>query len=184
MPFEQALAALTKPVVLIAGRQRDKGFKSPSVARSLVKDKVKSAASVSGEKMAREHQSAHGTAQHQLRDRSFVCRRGRTRARPSPGRGDVVLFFPSHRPSTCFKATPTAATNSARWCKHCRNEDDKNPAFFQKKEIPGRDGASSGVGCICRNGLLWHSRAQHEVVPRALLVCCFCMSLRCRQLLR
>jgi UDP-N-acetylmuramoylalanine--D-glutamate ligase len=95
---EKALAAQTKPVVLIAGG-KDKGFTFDPL-RSLAKDKVKSAVLI-GEMAESIRRSWHGAVKSQIAT-SLADAVGRAQAAAEPG--DVVLFSPGTSSFDMFKS--------------------------------------------------------------------------------
>jgi UDP-N-acetylmuramoylalanine--D-glutamate ligase len=115
---EKALAAQTKPVVLIAGG-KDKGFTFDPL-RSLVKDKVKSAVLI-GEMAESIRRSWDGAVKSEIAT-SLADAVERARSLASPA--TLSCSLRAHHRSTCSKATPIAAINFANWCKRSRNETD------------------------------------------------------------
>ncbi len=95
---EKALAALTKPVVLIAGG-KDKGFNFDPL-RSLVKDKVKSAVLI-GEMAESIKRSWDGAANCEI---ATSLADAVERARGLARAGDVVLFSPGTSSFDMFKS--------------------------------------------------------------------------------
>ncbi len=95
---EKALAAQTKPVVLIAGG-KDKGFNFDPL-RSLVKDKVKSAVLI-GEMAESIKRSWHGAANCEI---ATSLADAVERARGLARAGDVVLFSPGTSSFDMFKS--------------------------------------------------------------------------------
>jgi UDP-N-acetylmuramoylalanine--D-glutamate ligase len=95
---EKALAAQTKPVVLIAGG-KDKGFTFEPL-RSLVKDKVKSAVLI-GEMAENIRRSWDGAVKSEI---ATSLADAVERARDRAGAGDVVLFSPGTSSFDMFKS--------------------------------------------------------------------------------
>jgi UDP-N-acetylmuramoylalanine--D-glutamate ligase len=95
---EKALAAQTKPVVLIAGG-KDKGFNFEPL-RSLVKEKVKAVVLI-GEMAGRIARDWEGAAPCQ---RASSLADAVERARAAAGPGDVVLFSPGTSSFDMFKS--------------------------------------------------------------------------------
>jgi UDP-N-acetylmuramoylalanine--D-glutamate ligase len=95
---EKALAAQTKPVVLIAGG-KDKGFTFDPL-RSLVKDKVKSAVLI-GEMAGSIRRSWDGAVKSEI---ATSLADAVERARSLAGPGDVVLFSPGTSSFDMFKS--------------------------------------------------------------------------------
>src|SRR3954454_9659607 len=95
---EKALAAQTKPVVLIAGG-KDKGFTFDPL-RSLVKDKVKSAVLI-GEMAESIRRSWHGVVRSEI---ATSLADAVERARSLATAGDVVLFSPGTSSFDMFKS--------------------------------------------------------------------------------
>ena len=115
---EKALAAQSKPVVLIAGG-KDKGFTFDPL-RPLVKHKVKSAVLI-GEMAESIRRSWDGAVKSEIAT-SLAEALERARGRGQCRRCYSVLSGTSR--STCSKVTPIAAINFANWCKRSRNETD------------------------------------------------------------
>jgi UDP-N-acetylmuramoylalanine--D-glutamate ligase len=95
---EKALAAQTKPVVLIAGG-KDKGFTFDSL-RSLVKDKVRSAVLI-GEMAESIRRSWDGAVKSEI---ASSLANALERARTLASAGDVVLFSPGTSSFDMFKS--------------------------------------------------------------------------------
>ena len=129
--LEKALLSATKPIVLIAGG-KDKGFAFDSIA-PLVARKVRHAVLI-GEiapRVARRLARGDG-----MRAR-LIVRRGR-RARPGrrPAKAKPFSFPPALPPSTCSRATPIAATNSAPSCAAYPTQHHENAIHHEAKETP------------------------------------------------
>jgi UDP-N-acetylmuramoylalanine--D-glutamate ligase len=95
---QKALAAQTKPVVLIAGG-KDKGFTFDPL-RSLVKEKVKSAVLI-GEMAISIRESWHGAIETEI---ATSLADAVERARSSARAGDVVLFSPGTSSFDMFRS--------------------------------------------------------------------------------
>ncbi len=109
---EKALLSETRRVVLIAGG-KDKGFEYDSLTE-LVAEKCR-AAIVIGEMADRIEQLWSIAVPCRNAGRSLERAVALAQAEAQPG--DVVLFSPALRASTCSRTTPTAGINSALWSR-------------------------------------------------------------------
>ena len=109
--LEKALLSATRPIVLIAGG-KDKGFAFDSIA-PLVARKVRHAILIGEIGRADRAGLARGDG---MRARFIVRRSRRARAGRRAATAKPFSFPPAPPPSTCSKATPIAAINSAPSC--------------------------------------------------------------------